>query len=62
MSAERAVVIELFAIVVTLAFGLLAIEDPSTGAEGVFVGVGLGLIGLALIPLALTEHEARSNY
>lgn len=46
MSAERAIVIELFAIVVTLALGLLAIEDPSTGAEGVFVGVALGLIGL----------------
>lgn len=46
MSAGRAIIIELFAIVVTLALGLYAIEDASTGAEGVFLGVVLGLIGL----------------
>lgn len=48
MSADRAIVIELFAIVLTLALGLYAVEDPSTGAEGVFIGVFLGLLGLGV--------------
>ena len=46
MSADRAIVIELFAIVLTLAIGLYAVEDPSTGAEGVFLGLLVGLLGL----------------
>ena len=48
MSAERAIVIELFAIVLTLAIGLYAIEDPSTGAEGVGIGLLVGLLGLGV--------------
>lgn len=48
MSADRAIVIELFAIVLTLAIGLYAVEDPSTGAEGVFLGLLVGLLGLVV--------------
>lgn len=56
MSTERAIVIELFAIVFTLAIGLYAVEDPSTGAEGVVVGLLIGLVGLVVY-----AHDAASS-
>lgn len=56
MSAERAIVIELFAIILTLTIGFYAVEDPSTGAEGVGVGLLVGLVGLVVY-----AHDSASS-
>ena len=57
MSADRAIVVELFAILLTLALGLYAIEDPSTGAQGVFLGLAVGVVGLGLYAVDSRESQ-----